>query len=313
MVRVERNRGASTPEPLRVRGRGSPHPSLEGRRLSGSRRRAGLRQPGDRRAVAAEQLCYRAAGSASTTKPVDGRAIARDRGGSVPYAAERLPRDMVGRRGLRIRSRVSPSRGDPARGQEQLDLASAPRSTFLCDRGPLARRLLPDPDERARVCNPLDRSAVRCCSTRASTSSSSTCCVGIRGGRRQVSRGRPRAAHEPAAPGLLRRAEDYIRANLAGEISLASLARLSCMSVDHFLRLFRAACGLTPYQYVLEQRLRKASVCSKRATRRRGDRGAVRVRESLAFLGEVPRPLRRQSVPLPPGRVATAGNSLPPL
>ena len=37
-----------------------------------------------------------------------------------------------------------------------------------------------------------------------------------------------------------------------------SLARLSCMSVDHFLRSFRAACGLTPYQYVLEQRLRKA-------------------------------------------------------
>jgi AraC family transcriptional regulator len=30
------------------------------------------------------------------------------------------------------------------------------------------------------------------------------------------------------------------------------------MSDDHFLRSFRAACGTTPYQYVIEQRVEKA-------------------------------------------------------
>jgi AraC family transcriptional regulator len=74
----------------------------------------------------------------------------------------------------------------------------------------------------------------------------------------------PRA--NPLRPALMRRAEEYIQANLGGEISLASLAGLSCMSVDHFLRSFRAACGLTPYQYVLEQRLRKASTMLRTGT-----------------------------------------------
>lgn len=63
----------------------------------------------------------------------------------------------------------------------------------------------------------------------------------------------------PLRPGLMRRVEAYVEANLAGDISLRSLAGMSCMSVDHFLRSFRAAAGLTPYRYVLEQRLRKAS------------------------------------------------------
>jgi len=64
----------------------------------------------------------------------------------------------------------------------------------------------------------------------------------------------------------MRRVEEYIQANLGAEISLASLARLSCMSVDHFLRSFRAACGLTPYQHVLEQRLRKAAAMLRTAS-----------------------------------------------
>jgi len=63
----------------------------------------------------------------------------------------------------------------------------------------------------------------------------------------------------PLRPALVRRVEEYVDANLARDISLAELARLSCMSVDHFLRSFRAACGTTPYRYVLEQRLGRAS------------------------------------------------------
>ncbi len=62
----------------------------------------------------------------------------------------------------------------------------------------------------------------------------------------------------PLRPALVRRVEEYIRVNLAAEISLGALAGLCCMSVDHFLRSFRAAAGMTPYHYVLEERLREA-------------------------------------------------------
>ena len=63
----------------------------------------------------------------------------------------------------------------------------------------------------------------------------------------------------PLRPALMRRVEAYVKANLAGELSLRSLAEVACMSVNHFVRSFRAASGLTPHQYVLEQRLRTAS------------------------------------------------------
>jgi AraC family transcriptional regulator len=54
----------------------------------------------------------------------------------------------------------------------------------------------------------------------------------------------------PLRPALVRRVEEYVDANLARDISLAELARLSCMSVDHFLRSFRAARGTTPERNV---------------------------------------------------------------
>jgi AraC family transcriptional regulator len=63
----------------------------------------------------------------------------------------------------------------------------------------------------------------------------------------------------PLRLALLRRVEEHVRTNLAAEISLRSLASLCCMSVDHFLRSFRAAAGVTPYHYVLDQRLRRAA------------------------------------------------------
>jgi AraC family transcriptional regulator len=68
-----------------------------------------------------------------------------------------------------------------------------------------------------------------------------------------------RSKINPLRPALVCRVEEYVDANLTRDISLADLARLSCMSVDHFLRSFRAARGTTPYRYVLEQRLRRAA------------------------------------------------------
>lgn len=60
-------------------------------------------------------------------------------------------------------------------------------------------------------------------------------------------------------PFLVRRIRDYVDTNLASDISLTVLAGLVSMSPGHFLRSFKAATGLTPYRYVLERRLNRAS------------------------------------------------------
>jgi AraC family transcriptional regulator len=63
---------------------------------------------------------------------------------------------------------------------------------------------------------------------------------------------------EPLPPRILCRIRDRIEAKLDAELSLASLAKESGYSRAHFLRMFRAATGLTPHQYVLERRLSTA-------------------------------------------------------
>jgi AraC family transcriptional regulator len=63
---------------------------------------------------------------------------------------------------------------------------------------------------------------------------------------------------EPLPPRILRRIRGRIEAELDTELSLASLAKESGYSRAHFLRMFRAATGLTPHQYVLERRLSTA-------------------------------------------------------
>jgi len=67
----------------------------------------------------------------------------------------------------------------------------------------------------------------------------------------------------PLRPSVLQRISEFIDANLAAEISLHALADLAALSVEHFLRSFRAATGKTPYHYVLEQRLHKAALLLK--------------------------------------------------
>lgn len=56
----------------------------------------------------------------------------------------------------------------------------------------------------------------------------------------------------------LRRARDYIDANLAGELPLARIATVACLSPFHLLRLFKEAFGRTPHQYATDRRLRRA-------------------------------------------------------
>jgi AraC family transcriptional regulator len=63
---------------------------------------------------------------------------------------------------------------------------------------------------------------------------------------------------EPLPPRTLHRIRDRIETELDTELSLASLAKESGYSRAHFLRMFHAATGLTPHQYVLERRLSTA-------------------------------------------------------
>ncbi|MBV9459115.1 MAG: helix-turn-helix transcriptional regulator [Bradyrhizobium sp.] len=60
------------------------------------------------------------------------------------------------------------------------------------------------------------------------------------------------------APFRLRRALEYIAANLGNDLRLADLARLSELSLSQFVRGFRASMGITPLQYVLAQRIERA-------------------------------------------------------
>jgi AraC family transcriptional regulator len=57
----------------------------------------------------------------------------------------------------------------------------------------------------------------------------------------------------------LKRALDYIQANLGSEIHLEDLARAVGLSPFHFAKLFKLSTGSTPHQYVLQRRLERAT------------------------------------------------------
>ena len=58
-------------------------------------------------------------------------------------------------------------------------------------------------------------------------------------------------------PRAVRRAIEFIRANLAGDIRLADVAAAAGQSLFHFSRTFRAATGLTPHRYLTLARVEK--------------------------------------------------------
>lgn len=69
---------------------------------------------------------------------------------------------------------------------------------------------------------------------------------------------KPESRVSPLPQRILNRVQERIAANLDADLSLDSLAAESGYSRAHFLRMFRAATGLTPHQYVLDLRLRRA-------------------------------------------------------
>ncbi|MEM9265207.1 MAG: AraC family transcriptional regulator [Cyanobacteria bacterium P01_F01_bin.13] len=65
----------------------------------------------------------------------------------------------------------------------------------------------------------------------------------------------------------LRRVLDYIDAHLDHEIKLANLAQLLDMSQFHFSRLFKQSIGISPHQYLVQQRVERAKQLLKQTDR----------------------------------------------
>src|SRR6266853_438141 len=56
----------------------------------------------------------------------------------------------------------------------------------------------------------------------------------------------------------LTRVREYIAANLEGDLTIAQLANVACLSRFHFARAFKTAVGQPPHQYVSAHRLERA-------------------------------------------------------
>lgn len=77
---------------------------------------------------------------------------------------------------------------------------------------------------------------------------------------RQITgRRRLKAAADGVLPhDKLRRVIDYIMGNLEGNLTLEGMAAVVNFSPYHFARLFKAATGLAPYQFVIARRIERA-------------------------------------------------------
>lgn len=71
--------------------------------------------------------------------------------------------------------------------------------------------------------------------------------------------GEPNRGSLPAAEARVTRIVRTIESNPSGEHKLSALAQEARLSRYHFLRIFRYLTGLTPHQYVLRVRLRRAA------------------------------------------------------
>ncbi len=60
------------------------------------------------------------------------------------------------------------------------------------------------------------------------------------------------------APYRLRRAIEYLDANLCGEVRLEDVAACAGLSPAHFCRQFKRAVGVSPRRYILEKRIQRA-------------------------------------------------------
>jgi len=92
--------------------------------------------------------------------------------------------------------------------------------------------------------------------------------------------GSGRRAAASGSGGFLAQVADYIHAHYTDPVSIDELAAIAMQSRYHFIRTFKAAFGVTPYQYVLRLRIDEA----KRLLRRSG-RSVTDIGVSLGFSG----------------------------
>jgi AraC family transcriptional regulator len=67
-----------------------------------------------------------------------------------------------------------------------------------------------------------------------------------------------RLSHQGLDRRRLTRVREYIAANLEGDLTIAQLAKVACLSRFHFARAFKTAVGQPPHQYVSAHRLERA-------------------------------------------------------
>ena len=67
-----------------------------------------------------------------------------------------------------------------------------------------------------------------------------------------------RATRLPLDHQRLKRINEYVDAHLNGRITIQQLADIALVSPYHLIRSFRAATGLTPYEFVLSKRMEQA-------------------------------------------------------
>jgi len=65
----------------------------------------------------------------------------------------------------------------------------------------------------------------------------------------------------------LRKIEDYVRAHLAENISIETLAELAELSPFHFSRVFKQTTGMTPLQFVIRERMLQAQQLIRETSR----------------------------------------------
>jgi AraC family transcriptional regulator len=69
---------------------------------------------------------------------------------------------------------------------------------------------------------------------------------------------KPLCYDDGLSPSRLRQVKDYVNEHLNQDLKLIELSEITHLSPYYFLRLFKQRMGITPHQYILQQRIEKA-------------------------------------------------------
>ena len=120
----------------------------------------------------------------------------------------------------------------------------------------------------------------------------------------------PRIATLRRPSRAVRRAIEFIEANLAGDIRLTDIAAAAGQSLFHFSRTFRAATGLTPHRYLTlarVQRVRALLLDSDRSLAAIADEAGFSDQSHMSkvfknWTGSTPKRFRKLCEDAPPSR-----------